>query len=389
MRALVVACLALVPLGAAADEALRPIPVETLRALGPTVARGDMALFELDAERRTRQLTLLAYTRAAPATVREVVVHPERWKGFIRNLSRSDVEKKDDGAVVVNWRVELPIGHFDGHDEMRVAGEAAGPVEVRSVGPGNAGRFRWEFIPVAGGGTLIVYYGHYDGFAQIGLLARMLARNPLYASGLALSEGLVLVKGVQAEAARREAEAARVSGGKLPALPTGSGPGFAPLLDRGTLAILRSDKAGSLVDISVVERIPRPLGPLLETLRSPETWPRATPSVKRCSVLARDPGGLDYRVDLDAIFMEINATMRLRFIPGGVDALCIDGDIKGSRYRWDLSSSGAGRTLAVYRGNAHLGEGSTLMRALFAFEPLFEHTGNVTVGIFTMRAMMH
>jgi hypothetical protein len=210
----------------------------------------------------------------------------------------------------------------------------------------------------------------------------MLERNPAYEAAMALAATLVLVKGIQAEAARQAAAA-----GIAVAPATGRSPGFSALLDRGTLAIIRDDAEGGLVDVSVVERIPVALDGLLEILRAPDTWPSFLPAVKHCEVRQRDAQGLEYRIGIDGIILDVDTTYRMNFVERGADALGLEGDLKGARYRWDLSPSPSGGTVAVYRGNAHLGHSSAILRALFKHEPNFEHSANVGVGVIAMRAM--
>jgi hypothetical protein len=368
---------------AAAGPALYSFPEEKLRAYAPLLAQGEMAVIETDPEGHAGQVTLLAWAAAPPETVREVVATPERFPKFLHNVSRCDVQRRPDGSLVNTWRVELPIGHFDGQDEYRFAPGPTGAVEVRALGEGKRGLFRWDFLPADGGGTVVVYSGFWDPPIENFLLRRMLARNPAYEAGFALSAGLVLLNGVQAEAARLAGERAR----KVEPPRPGRAPGFGMLLDRGTLAVVRTDGHGALVDVSVVERITAPVERLLGILRAPEAWPSFLPSVTHCKVERRDPGGLEYRIGINGILLEVETTYRMNFTPSGIDALGVGGDMRGSRFRWDLSPAGAGATLAVYRANGHLGTSSSVLRALFHYEPSFEPSANVGVGVLAMRAV--
>ena len=80
--------------------------------------------------------------------------------------------------------------------------------------------------------------------------------------------------------------------------------------------------------------------------------------------------------------------------------MALGGELRGARYRWDLSespqagaSAGAAigappTTTIVWRGNLNIGGSSSLVRAMFRIEPSFEHSANVAVGIASMRAMV-
>jgi hypothetical protein len=217
----------------------------------------------------------------------------------------------------------------------------------------------------------------------------MLSRNPGYAAGFAISAALVLVKSIQVEAERIAAAAPPDGGASGPSIrpPAGRVPGFAGLLQRGTVAVIRTDAERRLVDVSVVARVPAAEERLLAVLRAPDSWPSFLSSVKECVVRSREPSGMEYRMAIDGVILDVDSVYKMQFLPHGVDVLAIDGDLRRARYRFDLSPTGPAATTAVYRGNAHLGEASTVLRMLFRHEPLFEHSANVAVGIIATRAM--
>jgi hypothetical protein len=376
-----VAAVALLGLPAAARPSLSPLPIELLRAYAPLCAHAELALLESDGAGHATQTTIVAFAAAPPEKVHEVVAHPEAWPTFLRNVSRSEVHARPDGSIENTWRVELPIGHVDGAQELRFEPGPAGAIDGRALGPGKEGVLRWEFLPVDGGGTLMVFYAHQDPLRDVPLLGRMLRRNPAYESGMSLAAGLVLVKGVQAEATRRAA------GMHARAPSPGRAPGFSPLLARGMVAVIREDDAGALVDVSVVERVAAPPSLMREIAASPETWPSFFSSVTHADVLRRDAAGIEYTMGVSAILLDVESTYRMNLVPGGVDTLAVGGDLRGARYRFDFAPADGGGTVAVYRGNSHLGGSSRILRAMFRFEPSFDHSANVGVGIIAMRAI--
>src|SRR5579883_832837 len=230
---------------AVARSSPAPFPGELLAGYAPLLEREEMAVIESDARGRARQVTLLAWVPAPPSLVHDVVLHAEEYARFIHNVSRSTVERRPEGLVNA-WRVELPIGHFDGLDAIRPQPGPAAPIDVVALGPGKQGAIRWEFLPVAGGGTVIVHEAIHDALVDNFLLRRMLERNPTYEQAMALAASLVLVKGVEGEA-RRQAQAKGLDVGPPPR--SARTPGFAPLLGRGTVAVIRSDSSGGLVDV--------------------------------------------------------------------------------------------------------------------------------------------
>jgi ribosome-associated toxin RatA of RatAB toxin-antitoxin module len=378
MRALLVAvALAAAP---AAATPLATFPRDKIQGLAPLLVNGDMAEIEADPAGRPLQITLFAYAAAPPAVAHDVVAQPEKYPTFVRNLSKSEVTHNPDGTLDCRWQMDLPIGHFNGGMRMAVDADPQGPINIRSAGRDSFSR--WEFLPADGGGTVVVYYMHYAAPTQNALLSKMLKQNPGNETGMGLAAGLVLSKSVAREATRRAAAA-----GTRIAPPKSTAPGFQFLLERGAVAIIRSTPNGSLLDVSVVKRIPAPLEKVLEVVRAPDTWPGFMPAVTACEVQSRTPDGLTYHMTIDGILVSVDTSYHMKYLGNaGVDSLGVDGDLKGSRLRWDLSAQ-QGETLAVYRANHKLGTGSFLLRAMIGFEPLFEHGANVGVGIIAVQSV--
>ena len=377
MRALALALLAL-PALARAEGVVVPFDAAKVRSLAPLLTQGEMAAIEVGQDGRPRQITLLAWSAAPPETALDVVAHPERYPQFVRNLSKSEITPRDDGSVDNTWQLELPIGHFSGSFNVRAL-PAEHAVTFRSLAQDSSSR--WEFLPADGGGTVIVEYMRYAAPRQNILLRKLLEKDPANETGMGLAAGLVLMKSVATEAARR----AHAAGAKVQPPPRGA-PGFGFLLDRGAVAIIRSAPNGALADVSVVKRIDAPMERVLEVVRDMDRWPEFMPAVSKCKRLEASGDELTYQITVDGILLSIDTRYRAKLLARGVDFLGVGGDLTGSRFRWDLTPEGS-HTLAVYRANHKVGAGSFLLRALIKHEPLFEHGANVAVGIIAVDAV--
>jgi ribosome-associated toxin RatA of RatAB toxin-antitoxin module len=375
---LLVSALLLASVAARAEQPLVPYSSDQLRRLAPLLVSGEMAGIEVGPDGRPRQITLLAYTAAPPATTLQVVAHPERYPEFVRNLSKSEVSPRPDGTVEHRWQLELPIGHFNGASTVRVT---ADPPAVAFHGIDQDSASLWEFLPAEGGGTVIVEYMRYAAPRQNALLTRLLERDPAHETGMGLAAGLVLVKSVARESAKR----ARAQGAKVQPPPRGA-PGFGFLLERGAVAIIRSLPDGSLADVSVVKRIGAPIARVLEVVSDMGRWPEFMPAVTRCKRLEQSGDEATYDLTVDGILLSIETRYRVKRLPRGVDSLGVGGDMVGSRFRWDLTPEGD-HTLAVYRANHRVGNSSVILRGLIHYEPLFEHGANVGVGIIAIDAV--
>jgi ribosome-associated toxin RatA of RatAB toxin-antitoxin module len=376
------------PAGAAEDAPdLRPLPEEVLRSYAAALPRGEIALVETDAAGKARQITLLGYAAAPPQVVHALVADPLRYPSYVHNLTRSEVERQADGTLLNHWRFSFPIGSFEGTDEVRVwpgTDAAPGAVTMRSLGEGKKGRSRWEFLPLPGGGTLVVNYGYYDPLDN-GFLRLLIGKDPAMDAGFNLAGGLALLRGLLTEAGR-EARA----GGMPVAAPSQAAeraPDFEPLLLRGAVAIVRAGPDGGLVDISVLERVPAPAPQLLALVRQPELWPRFLHMVRRVTVTRRDEAGVDYDMAAAGVFTDVVTSFRGLFVPGGVDTLAVGGAIKGARMRWDIRPDGPAASVAVWRGNLHLSDASRVLRAMLRVEPSFEPSANISVGLISVRSL--
>jgi hypothetical protein len=388
MRQFLIAALALLAGRAVqAGPALRPFPAEVLRGYAATLVSSEIAVIETDPAGQARQITLLGYAKAPPALVRDLVADPTKYPRYVRNLSRSEVERRPDGALINRWRLSFPIGSFEGADEVRPLpprGGGPGPVALRSLGPGKEGTFLWEFLPVAGGGTLVVHYGRYDRLDNR-ILRAMIGRDPALDAGFNLAGGLSLLRALLQQAAREGAGAAITPPG--PPMPNAP-PDFGPLLARGTLAVVRTDpQSGRLIDVSVVARVGVAHDRLLGMVRAPELWPHLMGAIRGVRVTRREPGLIDYEMTVRGLLFDVVTDYRLLLVAGGADTLAMGGALKGARFRWDLRPDGPGATVVVWRGNVHLGDASRIVRAMFRMEPSFEHSANVSIGLVCVRSL--
>ena len=99
MRA--VAVVWLLGLGAQAFARVMPLerlPDDKLAALAPLLQRGELALIESNKDGTLKQVTLLLFVAAAPATVHDVLAHAGDYKKFIPNVSKSTWEARPDGT---------------------------------------------------------------------------------------------------------------------------------------------------------------------------------------------------------------------------------------------------------------------------------------------------
>src|SRR5579872_944455 len=101
-------------IAAAAPAAAAPagpgeFPTEQVRALGPLLRQADTALLEADETGAMKRITVMSLAAAPPDLVRDVVVHPERYPEFVRNMKVSTVQRRADGSLDHTYELNYSI----------------------------------------------------------------------------------------------------------------------------------------------------------------------------------------------------------------------------------------------------------------------------------------
>jgi len=394
LRCLLPALLACLPFsvrGAAAGEGkvhppLVTLPAERLVTLAPLLRSGDFAVLESDPRGWERQITTITLAKASPQAVREVVIHPERYQDFVRNMVGRAVKQNPDGTFDHTWKLDFTVASFSGVNRYKLhpprPGEAVGAVEL--VDPTGLSHYRWEFLPAShGGGTVVVMYGYTDVRHSGGLIDKILARADTLEHGLSLITQMTWHRAMTAEAEKQ--------GGSFPpyVAPAAGAPstGFGFLLDRGPLAILRH--AGNrLVDFSLIDRSQAAAASLLDELSHPERW-QYVPSLSKLSPHDPRDGMPIVEIEQSLPLMSWTTHFGVRPSAGGVDLFGVEGDLRNARLRFDLRPDGSspGSQQIILRGQLAYDRTSVVMRNLFKIEPLFEDGVNVGLSFVVLRAV--
>ena len=115
---------------------LTTLPADKLLTLVPSLRDQDMALIEVDPRGALKQITTMTLVAAPPATVRDVVGHPERYGQFVHNMSRSDVKQEPGGIALSRVQARLHGGQRRRAASLRV------PAGGRRAGGGADRRLR-------------------------------------------------------------------------------------------------------------------------------------------------------------------------------------------------------------------------------------------------------
>jgi hypothetical protein len=376
----------LVALGLSAGGAARakpqPAPLSTftpaqLGGLGPMLRDRDVVVIELDGKGRLKQLTTLTLVAAPPETVRDVVIHPERYADFVRNMKRSRVAAEPGGTLWHEYAISYRVYTVEGRHRYvllpRGPGDAVAPVEMYDPDSDGTRHYRWEFLPTAGATVLALY-----GFTQIvhdRFTSRYLERAPTLESGFALIPQLTLLYSMKSRAQE-------LSGGRVE-LPAATKVAWEFLLERGPVAILLSS-GGRLREVNLVERSTAAPEALLALARDPTAWAGFVPTVRR----ARAVGQALVEIEQSLPLMSWTTKWAYQQAGAGVELVGIDGDLRGAHLRWDVAGA-AGRSQLILRAMADFQNGSVLLRQVYKLEPYLEYGFDVALHLLLLQSLRH
>jgi hypothetical protein len=357
------------------------LPADKLQALAPLLKTTQVALIETDPKGQLKQLTTAVYAAASPEAVREVVIHAEKYKEFVRNTSECSIKQEPGGTFVHQYKVSYGIYTVDGrHRYTMLAPDGtpgAAPVDMYDPDDDGFRHFRWEFLPAAGGGTVVVLYG-YNQMPRDGFMNKFLNAAPSLEYGLALIPQMTLVLAMSARAEQLTPQ--------KPTAPSGATGAYDFLLERGTVALLRST-GGRLSDMSLIDRTSARKEVLASVFGDPGKWSQFVPTISRSTPLGSRDGMASVEMDQSLPLISFTSTFGYRGDAASADMFATSGDLRGGRLRWDLRPRAAGGNELVLRAILSYDKGSIVVRQLYKMEPFFEYGVNVGLGLVLLQGI--
>lgn len=349
-------------------------PAAKLRELAPILRSSDMALLEADGRGMMRQITAISFAAAPAETVRQVIVHPERYNEFIRNMGTSTVKPAPGGTVDLTYEFDYRITTIGG--TTRYVQPPPGPggelsVDLYDPVPEGTRWHRFDLLPVPGG-TVVVLSGYTDVHHSSEPVPSLISRVPTLEYGLALISQMTLILSMK--------QRAEQIAGPQPAAPApAAAPGaYGFLVEKGTLALFRS-RQGRLTEMTLVARsraAPEALGRAVGQVAD---WSQYMPSITRSTSLPREGQGA-VELEQSMPLLTFRTAFGVYQSAGTVDMLGMSGDLRGARLRWDVRPSGAGSQL-VLRCSMAYDKASMIIRQLYKLEPLFEYGINLGLNL--------
>ena len=365
---------------------LTTLPADKLLTLVPSLATQDLALIESAPNGSLKQITTVTLVAAPPATVRDIVGHPERYGQFVHNMSRSDIRREPGGTIVHDYKLDYTVASVDGRHRYvflpPVAGQAAAPIDMYDPDDNGTRHYRWEFYsPPDGKGTLLVMYG-YSQIPTDGIYGKLIRRAQTLEYGLALIPQMTLMLACKQRAEQMSPGAARPS-------TAGAQPNLGFLLERGALALFRRN-GNHVSEVNLVDRTRARPDVLVRVAANTAAWSKFVPTISKSTPLGPKQGLPATEIEQSLPLMSWTTTWGVFANATAVDMFGLDGDLTRARMRWDvrpLKDAGAMQSEVVLRAMVDYDHGSVVVRELYKLEPLFQYGIDVGLQLVILRGI--
>jgi ribosome-associated toxin RatA of RatAB toxin-antitoxin module len=379
------AALALAPslaLAVPQPEPLKQLDRAKLVNLAPLLRGSELALIESTEQGHIKQLTTISYIAAPPAAVRELVAHPEHYADFMRNMDESTIKPDAEGGTFVHqYRLSYKVYSVEGRHRYVMLppepGDAVPPIDMYDPDANGRRHYKWQFLGVEGGGTILVLYG-FTVIPQDGFMKQYMDRAQTLELGLGLIPQLTLQLAVK----ERAEQLAR---GKVTAAPAGK-PSFNFLLDRGTVALFLSQK-GHLAEVRLMDNVNAAPEATLKVVADIKHWKEFVPTISESYDLGVQKGQPMAEFEQSVPLLSWSTKWIVKTDARSVDMFGDDGDLRLSRLRWDVMPNGAGKTQLLLRADESFENTSIVLRSLYKLEPLFKYGVNVGLGLVLLKGI--
>ncbi len=170
-------------------------------SLLPLMKQGELCFVTSKDNGRLKQATAIALINAPQAIVWETVVNFAAYPEFMPTVNKAEVVKREDGEVVVDYRLEVPGPNIDFTVRHRFVPQSQVDVWLEDdKGPLKKGGWRFELLPADGGQTILLY-DFYSDLTDVNWIVRwLLNKHPVIESGLNVGSALITVQSIKRRA---------------------------------------------------------------------------------------------------------------------------------------------------------------------------------------------
>ena len=316
---------------------------------------------------------------ASPAAIKDVLLDPAHYQALIPALIKSQLERSNGSAPIVDWELEIPLFNLSGR--MALHNRPDGVTIELVEGDFAPGRLSFTVAPDPRGGATLVVDAILDVKRSSWLLRRIIKRSPVGEPAVLTAATYVALRAVALRAEHpKDGEAWR------PRAPAAAPPGWlpdprplagdllAPLRARGVVALIARAPAEHLAGVAAAVTLNAPAPAVAATLRVPTSW-RAFPGWETIQDRPGPNGpGADVKDNLPLVDFDASWTAQ----PGSTARwVATTGATRGARLGWDVYPSteragGAAGSIAALTLYPRLETTGSIARRFIAAEPLLE-----------------
>jgi hypothetical protein len=319
---------------------------------------------------------------ASPAAIKDVVLDPAHYAALIPSLIKSELERSNGGAPVVDWELEVPLFNLSGR--LALHNRPDGVTIELLEGDFAPGRMAFTVAPDGRGGSTLLVDAAFDVKRSSWFLRRLIKRSPVGEPAALASAAYVALRAVALRAEHPNAREAwrpraprEAPASWLPDPRPLAGDPLAPLRARGVAALVARAPADHLAGVAAAVTLNAPAAAVAAALRAPMSW-RAFPGWETIQVRPGPNGpGADVQDNLPLVDFDASWTAQ----PGSAARwVATAGATRGARLGWDVYPSGGGAggaggsrgSIAALTLAPRLEATGSIARRFIAAEPLLE-----------------
>jgi hypothetical protein len=160
-----------------------------------------------------------------------------------------------------------------------------------------------------------------------------------------------------------------------------------PLLERGTVVLSASLKAGRLRQAVVVDKVKAPAAKFVGAVATPEFYPKMIKAMSDIVVHDKTPQTVDFTWTLGLSVFGLTTKSRLTIVSDGVTWEGMEGDLKGALWRWQVVPNGDNDCIVAYHSWADILKSTYILEKSMRREPYLEHGFLVGSNLVMLRSV--
>ncbi len=175
-------------------------PTIDANAMAPMLARGDLAMLDMDGD-RLNQVNVIARMGHPLEPTRNVMSDPEEFGQSLMSGSRAEVVSRDESGILFEWEIPLPLVGVEGSMRLVPSDDI---ITVEGVTGGlsngawgfNTHEFDWNEVAVMG-------WGRFDPADSSRLIRRLIAGNVYFSHGLSAGMQIMVARSLRTRVRRQ------------------------------------------------------------------------------------------------------------------------------------------------------------------------------------------